>query len=112
MRPINILLYSFLILLASFACNSRNDTNLQNHILWYQYPGKYWNSQGLHLGNGYFGATFMGGVGEETLYITEASMWTGGPANGDWERAGVNPRAKKKLTGHSTGCCEQRNRTG
>ncbi|MFT4734247.1 MAG: alpha-L-fucosidase 2 [Algoriphagus sp.] len=68
-----------------------------NEKVWFQFPGKYWNSQGLHLGNGYFGASFLGGVKEEIISITDASMWTGEPANGDWYRAGVNPKAKENL---------------
>ncbi len=69
----------------------------QNHELWYNYPAKYWNSQALHLGNGYFGASFFGGIEEEVLAISEASMWTGEPANGNWGKAGVNPKAKESL---------------
>ena len=75
----------------------RRSTFSNNHKLWYTYPGEHWNSQGMHLGNGYFGATFLGGVEEEIFSITDASMWSGGPANGDWERAGVNPKAKQSL---------------
>ena len=68
-----------------------------NNRLWYGYPAKYWNSQALHLGNGYFGASFFGGIEEELFAISEKSMWTGGPANGNWEKAGVNPKAKETL---------------
>ncbi|RPI42154.1 MAG: glycoside hydrolase family 95 protein, partial [Bacteroidetes bacterium] len=56
-----------------------------------------WNSQALHLGNGYFGASFFGGVEEEVFALSEASMWTGSPAMGDWEKAGVNPRARGSI---------------
>ena len=57
---------------------------------------KYWNSQALHLGNGYFGASFFGGA-DEILAISEKSMWTGGPAEGRWDKAGVNPKALSTL---------------
>jgi len=87
--------YVIIVLLLAMSCNDNGATT--NHTLWYEYPGKYWNSQGLHLGNGYFGASFLGGVEEETIYITDASMWTGGPANGEWERAGINPNAKESI---------------
>jgi alpha-L-fucosidase 2 len=88
----------FCILLpALMACSSGKKSAASNQVLWYPYPGEYWNSQGLHLGNGYFGASFLGGVEEETIFITDASMWTGGPARGDWERAGVNPKARESL---------------
>ena len=62
------------------------------------YPAKYWNSQSLHLGNSYFGASFFGGIGEEVFALTDQSMWTGGPAMGDWEKAGVNPKARNIIT--------------
>ncbi|MEE9463825.1 MAG: glycoside hydrolase family 95 protein [Bacteroidales bacterium] len=68
-----------------------------NSRLWYEYPARYWNSQALHLGNSYFGASFFGGIGEEVFALTDQSMWTGGPAMGEWEKAGVNPKARKSL---------------
>src|ERR1035437_7982241 len=80
-----------------YSCNDDNSSSVNNNRLWYTYPAKYWNSQALHLGNGYFGASFFGGIKEEVLAISEASMWTGEPANGDWEKAGVNPKAKESL---------------
>lgn len=95
MKYINPKLYILLLLFTAIAC--RPEIKPHTHTLWYTYPAKYWNSQGLHLGNGYFGATFLGGVKEETISITDASMWTGGPANGDWERAGINPKANESL---------------
>ena len=66
-------------------------------MLWYTYPARYWNSQALHLGNGYFGASFFGGIGEEVFSLSEKSMWTGGPAEGEWQKAGVNPKARETL---------------
>jgi len=79
------------------SCNNRDETTAFNEKLWYSYPAEYWNSQGLHLGNGYFGATFFGGISKETFSLSEASMWTGEPAMGRWEKAGVNPQAKESL---------------
>lgn len=61
-------------------------SNNNNERLWYSYPAKYWNSQGLHVGNGYFGATFFGGAEKETFTLSEASMWTGEPAMGRWKK--------------------------
>lgn len=69
----------------------------RNQRIWFNYPAEYWNSQALHLGNSLMGASFYGGVRNERLDLTEKSMWTGEPANGDWEKAGVNPNAKKNL---------------
>jgi alpha-L-fucosidase 2 len=80
-----------------FSCINKQSVYDNNSRLWYGYPAKYWNSQALHLGNGYFGASFFGGIKKEVFAISEKSMWTGGPANGDWERAGVNPGAKETL---------------
>ncbi len=80
-----------------YSCQSRQNTINYDEVLWYEYPAKYWNSQGLHLGNGYFGATFFGGQTSETFSLTEGSMWTGEPAMGRWEKAGVNPRALSSL---------------
>jgi len=85
-----------LLLVSSLSCNklSRVDNNQK---LWYTYPAKYWNSQALHLGNGYMGASFFGGTGEEVIALTEKSMWTGGPFNDNWEEMGVNPRCRESL---------------
>jgi alpha-L-fucosidase 2 len=85
------------VCLMQFSCQIKNESKNNNERLWYSYPAKYWNSQGLHLGNGYFGATFFGDVKTETLTLSEASMWTGEPAMGRWEKAGVNPKAKSSL---------------
>lgn len=80
-------------ILLVFSCKNDSSTNDYNQALWYKYPAKYWNSQALHLGNGYFGVSFFGGIQEEKFALSEASMWTGQPANGNWEKAGVNPKA-------------------
>ena len=68
-----------------------------NNRLWYTYPARYWDSQALHLGNGYFGVSFFGGIEEEIIAVSEASMWTGEAARGNWINAGVNPKASKSL---------------
>src|SRR4030042_6077450 len=85
-----------LILIFTLSCKKliRLDNNQK---LWYTYPAKYWNSQALHLGNGYMGASFFGGTDEEVIALTEKSMWTGGPFNGNWEEMGVNPRCRESL---------------
>jgi alpha-L-fucosidase 2 len=51
----------------------------------------------LHLGNGYMGASFFGGVEEEKIALTEKSMWTGKPFSGDWEEMGINPKSRESL---------------
>lgn len=85
------------ILFIGFSCKNDEELNYRNQKLWYTYPAKYWNSQALHLGNSYFGASFFGGVEEETFALTEKSMWLGAPANGNWEKAGINLLAKESL---------------
>ena len=69
------------------SCSGSLNREDNNERLWYTYPAKYWNSQTLHLGNGYFGASFFGSP-DEILAISEKSMWTGGPAEGNWEKTG------------------------
>jgi alpha-L-fucosidase 2 len=89
--------FFILVFLLSYACKPAKDIPNNNERLWYVYPAKYWNSQGLHIGNGYFGATFFGGVEKETFALSDPSMWTGEPAMGRWDRAGVNPKARESL---------------
>jgi alpha-L-fucosidase 2 len=81
----------------TFSCSEKNADEEFNHSLWYTFPAEYWNSQALHLGNGYFGVSFFGGIDEETFALSEKSMWTGRPAEGNWEKAGVNPKALGSL---------------
>jgi alpha-L-fucosidase 2 len=88
MKLLKLCLLCFLL-----SCSKKLSINNYNEKIWFNYPGKFWNSQAMHLGNGYFGASFLGGVEEEIIAITDASMWTGAPANGEWEKAGVNPKA-------------------
>src|ERR1035441_3370636 len=70
-----------------------------NERLWYQHPGKEWNSQALHLGNGYFGASFFGGVEQEQFTLGEKSFWTGGPGDSTNKTYGGIPRGKDHLAG-------------
>ena len=81
-----------------YSCTTKkNSPRVNNSRLWFEYPARYWNSQALHLGNSYFGASYFGRVGEEVFTLTDQSMWTGGPAMGEWGKAGVNPKAMKSL---------------
>jgi len=50
-----------------------------DQTLWYKYPATNWSKQALHLGNGYIGASFYGGVTKERLDIAEKTFWAGGP---------------------------------
>ena len=68
MRNLHIWLISFLFF---WSCQSKDNILNYHELLWYEYPAEYWNSQGLHLGNGYFGATFFGGIATETFALSE-----------------------------------------
>ncbi|WP_316838064.1 glycosyl hydrolase family 95 catalytic domain-containing protein [Pedobacter nutrimenti] len=50
-----------------------------DQTLWFQYPATNWSKQTLHLGNGFMGASFYGGVEKERLDIAEKTFWAGGP---------------------------------
>ncbi len=91
-----IIVFLNISLLCFISC-TRHRRDDYNQKLWYTYPAKYWNSQALHLGNGYIGASFFGGIDEEVIALTEKSMWTGGPFNGNWEEMGVNPNCRESL---------------
>ncbi|HEY1793199.1 MAG TPA: glycoside hydrolase family 95 protein [Opitutaceae bacterium] len=84
------------ILLIVTSCGVLGATS-PDELLWYGRPAKYWNSDCLHLGDGYMGASFYGGVNREVLELSEKSFWTGAPANGDWANTGVNPDARMAL---------------
>ncbi len=90
------LILSVLFALLLFSCQQKPAVDY-NQKLWYKYPAKYWNSQALHLGNGYFGASFFGGVEKEVFALSEKSIWAGSPANGEWQQAGVNPKALETI---------------
>jgi len=90
------LLIVFILSFSLISCNQQKGVDF-NQKLWYTYPAKYWNSQALHLGNGYFGASFFGGVEKEVFALTEQSIWTGEPAMGEWDKAGVNPKALETI---------------
>jgi alpha-L-fucosidase 2 len=50
-----------------------------DETVWYKYPAQDWNTQSLHLGNGYMGASFYGGVKQECFDIAEKTFFAGGP---------------------------------
>ncbi|HYW95353.1 MAG TPA: glycoside hydrolase family 95 protein, partial [Bacteroidales bacterium] len=79
-----------------FGCTNNKAFN-HNESLWYTSPARYWNSEALHLGNGYMGVSYYGGIEKEVLELSEKSIWTGGPFRGDWEEVGVNPECRESL---------------
>ncbi|MBN2377563.1 MAG: glycoside hydrolase family 95 protein [Sedimentisphaerales bacterium] len=68
-----------------------------NELLWYRYPAKDWNSQALHLGNGFMGVSFYGVVEREQFDITEETMWTGGPGENANYKYGIHKGASEHL---------------
>lgn len=81
----------------STLCSILGAGPMDNHQLYFAAPATLWNSQSLHVGNGYMGVSFYGGVEREVLELSEKSIWTGEPANGDWTAAGVNPQSIDSL---------------
>ncbi|MEN6406973.1 MAG: glycoside hydrolase family 95 protein [Thermoguttaceae bacterium] len=68
-----------------------------NELLWYQRPGKEWNSQSIHLGNGWFGASFFGNAKQERFTLGEKTFWTGGPGDSKTNSYGVRPGGKEHI---------------
>nr|WP_205728903.1 glycoside hydrolase N-terminal domain-containing protein [Allomuricauda onchidii] len=68
-----------------------------NATLWYEYPAEDWKTQALHIGNGYMGASFYGGVKEERFDITEETVWFGGPGQNPNYNYGIVEGSNAKL---------------
>ena len=67
------------------------------HTLWFNQQAKDWRTQALHLGNGYMGVSFYGGVETECFDIAEKTFWTGGPnVNSDYNY-GIIPGGKDHI---------------
>ena len=62
-----------------------------NERIWFTHPGEQFDAQALHLGNGYFGASFYGGVSRELFQLAEKTFWTGGPGDGSTGTNGIIP---------------------
>ena len=70
-------IFTLLLLYASIPLLGRE--LLPDQTLWFTYPATDWKTQALHVGNGYMGASFYGGVARERFDIAEKSFWAGGP---------------------------------
>lgn len=79
-----------------FAYGDGSEINPEQ-TLWYTFPAKDWNTQSLHIGNGYMGGSFYGGVEEETINIAEKTFWTGGPHVSKNYNYGIMPVEKEKI---------------
>ena len=68
-----------------------------NERLWYEDPATDWASQALHLGNGFLGGSFYGGIETEWIDLAEKTMWTGGPGENPGYRYGIREGGREHL---------------
>ncbi len=54
-----------------------------DHRLKFATPGTEWEAHSLPIGNGYMGASVLGGIKSDTLNIAEKTLWTGGPGSSE-----------------------------
>jgi alpha-L-fucosidase 2 len=86
---------SAIVLIAVLVCATlcRADPD-NNERLWFDYAAEHWNSQALHIGNGFLGGSFYGGVEEERIDVAEKSLWMGGPGENSAYNYGIRPGGK------------------
>ena len=65
--------------------------------LWFKNPATDWRTQALHLGNGYMGVSFYGGIDTESFDIAEETFWTGGPNVTPGYNHGIIPGGKEHI---------------
>ena len=68
-----------LFLIGTFLFGQAKETLSPDQTLWFTSPAENWSQQALHIGNGYMGASFYGGIKRERFDIAEKTFWTGGP---------------------------------
>jgi len=61
------------------------------HTLWFDRPAEFFEET-LVLGNGRIGASVFGGVQVDSMFLNDATLWTGGPVD-----VNMNPEAHKWL---------------
>ena len=76
MKRISLLLF---LLTGAFLLGQAKETLSPDQTLWFTSPAENWSQQALHIGNGYMGASFYGGIKRECFDIAEKTFWTGGP---------------------------------
>lgn len=73
------------------------------HVLYDDKPApldlKGWEAHSFPLGNGHFGVSFFGGVGEELWQFTEKSLFVTDPSKADnaWDRVGLSSLCELRL---------------
>jgi alpha-L-fucosidase 2 len=80
-----------LLLLISTVAAAQKPATKDALTLWYKQPATEW-TEALPLGNGRLGAMVFGRPGDELLQLNEATLWSGGPVQGN-----INPDAPKYL---------------
>lgn len=65
-----------------------------DEVIWFGKPAKDWSTEALHIGNGYMGASFYGGIEIETFDISEKTFWTGGPSSPNKNIQTIKPGGK------------------
>lgn len=68
-----------------------------SQTIWFQQPATNWSEQALHIGNGYMGASFYGGIEKENMDIAEKTFWMGGPNATTNYNFGNIPGGKDKI---------------
>lgn len=86
---------TYLSICATSLC--ANERLSPNETLWFTRPAQNWSEQALHIGNGYMGASFYGGVEQERFDIAEKTFWTGGPHSTPDFNYGLVKGGKEKI---------------
>src|SRR5678815_2731413 len=71
--------YFFIALLISLF-NCLSSYGQSDKMLWYTQPAKHFE-ESLVLGNGKMGASVFGGVASDTIFLNDATLWSGEPVN-------------------------------
>ncbi len=74
-----------------FSCIGLPVAAQSDHTLWFAEPASYFEET-LVLGNGKTGASVFGGVEKDSIYLNDATLWSGEPVN-----ANMNPDAYKAI---------------
>ena len=84
----------FLPFLGFYSCkpveqveNEKSTTS--ENVMWYNKPAEYFEET-LVLGNGKMGASVFGGINKDTIYLNDATLWSGEPVDPN-----MNPDAHK-----------------
>lgn len=79
MYSLKALLLSTILSMGSLILFAQQTEIDPEQTIWYNKPATDWRTQALHLGNGYMGISFYGGVDTESFDLAEKTFWTGGP---------------------------------